>query len=272
MRRALVIAFIAAACVASPTLGSTATALPNSVVVLGNSAADGYGSDPAHPYRDAPGNSWATGANLAVGSVYSRILAKNPAIRGHGVDLAHHDASIDDLDAQAHKAVGLKPDLVLIEVEGDIRCDGKDDSRIADFGTKVTSALATLTTGLPQARIFVISSWGSFASYVKYLNGLELGARLKHAGKSVCQIVESPAGRVVPSHVAYVEKYVDAYDAQLAAACKAAPRCLYDGGAAQGLAVTAADISLDQFHLTLAGQARLAAVEWAKLAGFIGGH
>lgn len=256
-------------------LGSAAAApLPSAIVVLGNAVADGYGSDPAHPYHDAPGNSWATGANPAVGSIYSRILATNPAIRGHNLDLAHHDASIDDLAAQAHNAVALtpKPDLVLIEVEGDIRCDGSDDSRVTDFRTTLSSVLDTLTTSLPRAQIFVTSAWGSFASYLNYLNGLSLGARLKHAGKSVCQIVESPSGRVVPSHVAYIKKYVDAYDAQLASVCKAAPRCRYDGGAAQRLAVTAGDISLDQDHLTLAGQAKLAAVEWTAIAGFLGGH
>jgi hypothetical protein len=74
------------------------------------------------------------------------------------------------------------------------------------------------------------------------------------------------------SRVAYIKKYVDAYDAQLAAACKAATRCRYDGGVARRLAVTAADISLDEEHLTLAGQAKLAAVEWPAIAGFVGGH
>jgi hypothetical protein len=208
-----------------------------------------------------------------VKSIYSRILAANPAIRGHNLNLGDHDASIDDLVAQARKAAAqtLKPGLVLIEVEGDIRCDGNDESRVTDFRAKFASALDTLATSLPQARIFVVSSWGSFPSYVKYLKGLSLGLRLKHAGKSLCQLVESPSGRVVPSHVAYIEKFVKAYDAQLAAACKALPHCRYDGGAAQRLAVTADDISLDQQHLTVHGQARLAAVEWAAMANFIGG-
>jgi hypothetical protein len=274
MKRALAIAVVAAACVASPMFGSAAASLPGAVVILGNAVGDGYGSDPAHPYHDAPGNSWATGTNPAVGSIYSRILAKNPTIRGHNVDLAHHDASIDDLAAQAQTAVGLtpKPDLVLIEVEGDIRCDGNDDGRVTDFRTKVSKVLDTLTASLPRAKVFVTSAWGSFPSYVKYLNGLNLGARLKHAGKSSCQLVESPSGRVVPSHVDYIKRYVDAYDTQLASACKAAPHCRYDRGAAQELPVTAADISLDQDHLTVAGQAKLAAIEWAAMTGLLGGH
>ena len=250
--------------------GAAATKLPSSLVVLGNSAADGYGSEPTHPYHDAPGNSWATGANAAVDSVYSRILVANPAVRGHAIALAHHDATIDDLAGQARKAVSLKPELVLVEIEGDVRCDGDDQTRVADFGTKLGDVLDTLTTGLPKARIFLVSAWGSFPSYVKYLEGLAVDARLKHAGKSVCQMVESPSGRVVPSHVAYIEKFVKAYDAQLAAVCSRFPACRYDGGAAQRMAVTAADISLDQNHLTIQGQARLAGIEWAAMAGFVG--
>src|SRR4051794_36225104 len=74
---------------------AAATKLPSSLVVLGNSVAAGYGADPAHPYSDAPAYSWATGSNAAVDSVYSRILAANPAARGHAVALAHHDATID---------------------------------------------------------------------------------------------------------------------------------------------------------------------------------
>jgi hypothetical protein len=234
-------------------------------------AATGHGSDPAHPYRDAPANSWATGVNPLVKSVYSRILAVNPAIEGHDVNLAQDEAKAKDLVTQARKAVALtpKPELVMIEIEGEVKCDGSDESRWAGFRTDINSALDTLTKGLPNAKIFVLSSWGSFASYVKYLEGLSSAARLKHAGKGLCQSVDSPSARVVPSHVAYVRKIVTGYDKQLAAACAQFPRYHYDRGAAQGMAVTSGDISLDPQHLSVQGQAKLAAVAWAAMAGFI---
>ena len=244
---------------------------PNSVVVLGHSAAPAYGSDPAHPYRDAPKNSWATGVNPLVKSIYSRILAVNPAIKGHNVNLARDEVTVKDLAAQAHKAVTLtpKPELVLIEIEGDVKCDGSDESRWGDFRTGVSTALDTLTKGLPNAKIFVVSYWGSFPSYVKYLEGLSMSARLKHAGKGLCQYVEAPSARVVPSHVAYTKKIVTGYNKQLAAACAQFPQCHYDRGAAQNLAVTSDDISLTQEDLTVQGQAKLADAEWAAMAGFI---
>src|SRR5215831_13353298 len=65
-----------------------ATGYPNAIVVLGDGGAAGHASNRAHTFQDAPENSWATGTNPAVDSVYSRILAVNPAARGHNVNLA----------------------------------------------------------------------------------------------------------------------------------------------------------------------------------------
>ena len=45
----------------------------------------------------APENSWATGTNPAVDSVYLRILARNPKIRGHNVNLAQDSATVRQL-------------------------------------------------------------------------------------------------------------------------------------------------------------------------------
>ena len=61
---------------------------PNAVVVLGHSGATGYDSDTKAPETDARQNSWATGDNPAVDSIYLRLLALNPAVRGHNTNLA----------------------------------------------------------------------------------------------------------------------------------------------------------------------------------------
>lgn len=248
-----------------------ATRYPGSMVVLGNDQVLGHGSDPAHPYRDTPANSWATGANPAVNSIYIRILALNPAVRGHNVNLGHDDANVRDLASNVREAIALKPkpELVLIELDGDIECDAQDSDRVAEYKTDLAAALSTLAKGLPNARIFIVSSWGSFSSYVKYLQGLPKGDRMKHAGKGLCQFVDSPSGRVVPSHVAYIKKFVTQYEAAQAAVCAQIAHCRYDGGAAQRMTVTSTDISLDQEHLSLAGEARLAAIEWKAMVGFV---
>lgn len=265
----VILSLFAAAAAASASRDETA-AYPGSIAVLGQSDALAYGSDTAHPFRDAPLNSWATGTNPAVDSIYSRILALNPAVRGHNVNLASDDAGIDDLASQVAKAVKMKAGLVIIQSNGDVRCDGKDQSRVTEFGTALSSELATLSSGDPNARVFLVSWWGSFPSYVQYLKGLTKTARLKHAGKGLCQFVAAPSGQIEPSHVAYTAKLAYAYNAQLASVCRHVPNCRYDGGAAQRMPVGAADISsADEEHLTLVGQAKLARTEWGVLQKFI---
>ncbi len=58
---------------------------PDSIVVLGHSGATGANSDPKNLSRDARENSWATGTNPTVNSIYLRVLAKNPAAVSHNV-------------------------------------------------------------------------------------------------------------------------------------------------------------------------------------------
>src|SRR5262249_2803737 len=247
MSRPIIGALLAAALVASPaasagrhsmTAGAQgATGDPNAIVGLGDGGAAGHASNPAHTFQDAPENSWATGTNPAVDSVYSRILAVNPAVRGHNVNLARDDMTTAGFTAQMHRAIALnpKPDLVIVEL-GDravATCDGHDDAHYAEFRAGWNTVLQTLTTGLPRARIFIVSpwggsygaSWGSFDSYVRYLDGLDEGARLGHAGKGLCQFVESPSGRVVAARVAYMKKTWASYEAQKAAACAQFPQC-----------------------------------------------
>ena len=91
MKRLLIVALGACSVIAlgpaAGVPGAAPTRYPSALVVLGNSVAGGYGSDPAHPYLDAPANSWATGRQPPrSNSVYSRILAANPALRGHAVE------------------------------------------------------------------------------------------------------------------------------------------------------------------------------------------
>ena len=89
MRRVLIAALVAAL-VGVPLASARtrhAARYPGSMAVLGTSTAAGWGADPAHPFRDAPEDSWATGSNPAVRSVYSRLVALNPDVKGHSANL-----------------------------------------------------------------------------------------------------------------------------------------------------------------------------------------
>jgi hypothetical protein len=252
---------------------------PSSIAVLGTATAEGWGAEPGHPFANAPQDSWATGTNPAVHSIYSHILALNPAIKGHAFTLANDEGApagagkeLDDFAAEVRDAVRLKvtPGLVLVQViDRALKCDGTTERDFAAYGQRFSDSLQALAQGLPRARIFVISQWGSFASYVTYLKGLDKGKRLKNAGKKPCQLVASPAGEVVASRVAYAKRIVAGEEAQLAAACTKIANCRYDGGAASRIAVTAADMSEFQYTPTIQGQAKLATAEWKALDGFL---
>jgi hypothetical protein len=250
--------------------GARPSSYPSAIAVLGHSGATGFASNPAHPGQDARGNSWATGTNPAVKSIYLRILARNPAIRGHNPNFAQDGATLRELAGQVRHAIALrsKPQLVLVQIgDNDIRCDGEDATRYADFQQGLTTQLETLAKGLPEAQILVVSPWGTLSSYVRAIQSLGLGVRLEHAGKGPCSLFAPGTGALVPEHVSYVKRTLNGYTAAMAAACKAVSTCRYDGGAARRLTVTAADLGWRHQHLSIKGHAKLAAIEWAVLYG-----
>ena len=61
----------------------------------------GADSDPASPHTDATRNSWANGDNPAVNSICTRLLALNPAVRGHNTNLGIDGTDTDDLGGRS---------------------------------------------------------------------------------------------------------------------------------------------------------------------------
>ena len=279
----LTIAALLAALVAVPLAAGAprhAAAYPNSIAVLGTATANGWQTDPAHSFQTAPENSWATGTNPAVDSIYSRLLVLNPAIKGHNMNFSVSDNALDsaghelyDFGREVQQALhqGVKPDLVLVQViDRALKCDGTTERDFTGYGAEFSRLLSELVKGMPNARIFVVSQWGSFSSYVKYLQSLDpQKQRLKNAGKKPCQLVSSPSGQIVSSRVAYAKSIVAGEEAQLKAACARVPNCHYDGGAASRIAVSPADVAQYQFNPTISGQAKLAAAEWKALTPFL---
>ena len=97
---------------------------PNAIAVLGHSGATGYNSDPKRPGVDARENSWATGDNPAVNSIYLRLLALNPVVRGHNTNVDVAGSDVDALAGRADQALATRPlpELFLIQsVDNDIR-------------------------------------------------------------------------------------------------------------------------------------------------------
>ena len=231
------------------------------MVVLGHSGATGENSDPSRPGAVARENSWATGTNPAVKSVYTRMLAQNSALKGH--NLAQGGATVRDLVAQAELVAPLVPtvDLVLIQImDNDINCPTTAGD-LAAFGRTFRTALETLAKGAPESRWFVVSQFGSPATW---LATLPRDHRRLLGGTRPCDLVD-PAGRARPEPIAKLEKTIHGYESQLSVACKRFTQCRYDGGAFGRTVDRAEYVSSDLNHFSIEGHAKAAAVAWAAM-------
>ncbi len=242
---------------------------PNSIVVLGHSGATGYDSEPKAPETDARQNSWATGDNPEVNSIYLRLLALNPAVRGHNTNLAVAGTGVDELLGQADQALAAKPlpELFLIQsVDNDIRCDGTDADNYAPFAATLTDVLQKLTTGAPKARILIVSSpWSTVQNYGQVASRLP-GPRAANSGTGPCDLFDS-SGKPVPAHWRTLEGITLHYFGELKSVCAKFPTCQYDNDALYHMRITTDDITPgDGAHLTIAGLHKQAALEWRVLA------
>jgi len=238
------------------------------MVVLGHSGATGYDSDPASPGADAPQNSWATGTNPAVNSIYSRLLAVNPAIKGHATNVAVDGSDVTALPAQLDEALKARPipELFLIQsVDNDMRCDGTDAKNYGPFGQQLTAVLQRIAKSAPHAGILIVSSpWATSANYAA-VAATSADGRSANSGSGPCDAF-SADGKLQPAHVAYFETVTNHYFAELEKSCEAVPQCRYDAGALHAMRITAADVAPDFNHLSIAGLAKQAAIEWTVLS------
>jgi hypothetical protein len=252
-----------AAGTATPPPAKRTPGYPSSIAVLGHSGSTGEDSDPAQPHVEIRTNSWATGTNPRVDSVYERILARNPAIHGHNSNLAHAGATVDDLLGQAQEAVALQPqpELVLVQImDNDMVCPAAS-SDYASFRARLVKALGVLADGLRRSRIFVVSQFGRPANEWQTFSRTQ---RRQFGGTGPCDYLNTQ-GRVVPTKLARLTRIIRGYEAQLKAGCARVSRCTYDDGAFARQPHRRAYASEDLNHFTVAGHTKAAAVAWAAL-------
>ncbi len=246
----------------SPTVISRTPEL-DAVGVMGHSGATGVNSE--GDGREVPENSWATGTNPAVNSIYLRLLARHPALRDHQVNVAINGSDVDSLMDQAESMLSHDPvpDLVLVQsIDNDIRCDGSDPENYATFEATLREVVAYLETTAPGIRIFFIHQWGSVAAYDAVLERIETGPdHMSDLGR--CSTFRD--GRRFPRGEAYLQSLSDAYYDRITRVCRAAENCATDRGALQDLRVEPSDLAPDLDHATISGHAKIAAYAWRAL-------
>lgn len=252
---------------ASGAVASTAAPVvpgwPSAIAAIGHSGLTGYDSDA--PGQDARGNSWATGDNPDVDSVYLRILAENPAIEGHATNLAVDGSGVADLLRQAEQITEAdpKPELVLVQsIDNDIQCDGTDAQNLPLYREGLVDVMDTLTGALPDATILFVDQWASVAAY----DAAAMARDPAHlAGDGLCDVVDPTTLKVVPEKEAALQTLVDEYFATIKDVCAQYANCITDEGAMQNLALATEDITPDFNHLTVSGHAKMAAIAWDVL-------
>src|SRR5215467_13484359 len=130
-------------------------------------------------------DSWATGTHKGVDSQYRRILAHNPAIRGHAYNLAEAHAEsgpgMSDLAFQAAGAIARHVDYIDIALGENDVCGGTSRSV---FAREFKAGLSHLTHALPKAHVFVLSI-ENLANHWRAINATPAGHRALTSGSTL---------------------------------------------------------------------------------------
>jgi hypothetical protein len=241
------------------------------VVALGHSAITGRDSDPSRLQQDTLENSWATGTNPSVNSVYERLVAVRPENKGHVANAAEDGSNMDSLAEQVHTALAEvpKPLLAIIQISGnDQSCDGTDPAHVPDYGAKLRSALDTITTASPHTHILVIGKLGSVASLAAAV-AKDPEAKADYTATGDCHDLFTPAGELVQANVDKWSSVLASYEAKQEQVCAAVPQCTTDRGAATAFVDDINDMAHTEWaaeHEGVHGQAREAQTFWPSVA------
>ncbi|MEO3780033.1 GDSL-type esterase/lipase family protein [Micromonospora sp. B11E3] len=242
---------------------------PAVMVALGDSISTGFGS--CLMLTSCQRNSWSSGDGLRVDSHYRRLLDRDPRIRGKAYNHAAPGARAAALAGQAEAAVRDRADYVTVLIGANDVCRGGVEAMtpVATFRAEVDRGLRVLRRGRPKARVLVVSIPDLYRLWqVGHTDSRALRA-WRHG---VCPALLADAASTAPDDVARraaVRQRIDAYNAELRAACRAyGSRCRHDGGAVHRVRFSLDLVNaLDWFHPNVAGQGRLAEVTW-RAAGF----
>ncbi len=241
---------------------------PATVAALGDSITRAYGLCEA--WGDCPDASWATGTQNDVQSHRTRLGAQAQGSTPRAHNLAVSGATVSGLDAQARQAVTIGADYVTVLIGGNDACAYSEQAMTPTrvFAERFASAMTTLTDGLPDARILVVSIPDLHRLWLVGKDHERVVDTWRRVG--VCQAMlanptsTAPADRQRRSRV---RDRVMAYNEVMATLCQRHEQCRWDGNAVFEHRFPLEAVSpRDYWHPSVDGQRRLAEVAWK--AGF----
>jgi lysophospholipase L1-like esterase len=238
---------------------------PSSIASMGDSITRGFNA--CGFYVDCTARSFSTGDSGGLYTHYVRIAALNPAIVGNRYNDARSGAKVADMPGQADSVVSQHVEYVTILIGGNDACTSSEATMtsVSAFRASIDTALAKLRSGLPGARVEVVS-----IPDVKRLWEVGKGswsARTAWSLFGICQSLLANPTSTAAADVARrdrVRQRVIDFNGQLAEACAAyGPACVFDHNAAFGYPFVLSQISSwDYFHPNAEGQKALAEVSY----------
>ena len=223
-------------------------------------------------YGDSPENSWSTGSSSTVQSHYYRILQQNGAISGMNFNDAASGARMTHLNGQVQVAVSQGVEYVTIAMGANDVCTSSEATMTAVgmYRSQFKQAMNTLTSGLPDAAIYVVSIPDVFNLW-STLKDNPL-ARFIWSLASICQsLLANPLSTAqadVERRERVRQRNID-FNTQLAEVCAEYVHCRFDNNTAFNTDFGPSDIStLDYFHPSIAGQAKAASETWGATYDF----
>jgi lysophospholipase L1-like esterase len=261
---ALVLAPLALAAPASA--GQAVTGYPGSIAATGDSITRGYDADSTFPPGERLQYSWATGTSSTVNSFYLRIKAAKPSATGFND--AATGANMVDLAGQVSTAISQHAAEVTVLMGANDVCTSSASTMtpVTDFHSQLLSAISKLSLGLPNARIYVVSIPNVYHLW-QTLKGTA-AARTVWSAFAICQSMLanplSTAQADVDRRAAVLQRETD-FNTQLQHVCARFIHCRFDNDAVFNYPFLASDANtLDYFHPSITGQAKLASVAWSN--------
>lgn len=270
-----------AAPTAVPTATSTAPLppLPSLLAAIGDSYSQAYSVSPSY-LRDHIGFSWVIGSahNDGVLSMYERFKAigGSPLV----VDAATSGKAMEDAPRQANLVVAAAKKLkagqtayVTFELgTNDLCADPNPKTDPASFGRDLATAIATLRAGLPAGSRILMLSVPDFP-HLHDITQANPAARANLALLANSNRCPPYLGDNGLFSMAQANDYLGRYNAALEGVCQDIAAtdspsgrlyCTYNATLLAETDFLIADLStVDYFHPSLSGQARMAADAWA---------
>ncbi len=230
------------------------------MAAIGDSITAGVGASPDR-FEAAPENTWTTGdADDEVMSHYERLLAAGAPIAGRNDNFAIPGANMADGPDQARRTVLSGAAYVTILLGANDVCTSSIETMtpVADFERDFRATLDILVSGLPQARMFVVSVpdiqrlWESFEESA-------VARQVWHAA-GTCGALLHPTNTQSERDEARARNL--AFNEILARVCAEEPRCRFDGNAVFDYAFTREEVAIDFFHPSHEGHRTLAELTW----------